>query len=93
MAELCHFSQWGTCPHTAPDHAPGLRHARRCTVKNWRYLLSKLIPVPMRSSYKAVPADGDPFPEKATWVQWRGRTFAVRRHPNPASCPPFAHTH
>jgi hypothetical protein len=42
------------------------------------YLLSKLIPVPMRSTY-GVCADGEvTHHEHATWVQWRDRIFRHR---------------
>lgn len=46
------------------------------------YLLSKLIPVPMRSTYGVVNADGaDPGHEYATWWQWRGRIWRHRTEP------------
>ncbi len=46
-------------------------------IRNWRYHLSKLVPVPMRSTYSASDgiAERD---ERASWWQWRGRVFAHR---------------
>lgn len=41
-----------------------------------RYFLSKFIPVPMRSTYKAAAGV---VPERATWWQFRGRIFWHRR--------------
>lgn len=42
------------------------------------YRLSKLIPVPMRSTY-GQRHDGDPITwYRATWVQWRGHIWRHR---------------
>lgn len=43
-----------------------------------RYLLSKIVPVPMSSHYRvAVPGRGldVSIPQHSTWWQWRGRIF------------------
>lgn len=45
------------------------------------YLLSKLIPVPMRSSYETTEANArlaGPRRERATWWQWRGHVYRHR---------------
>lgn len=36
------------------------------------YRLSKLIPVPMRSTYGVEAGSGDVREERARWWQWRG---------------------
>ena len=41
-----------------------------------RYRLSKLIPVPMRSTVST--ADGR---WHINWLQWRDRPYRIRRHP------------
>lgn len=43
-----------------------------------RYLLSKIIPVPMRTRYGLVEADGSTSRWTASWVQFRGRIFRHR---------------
>lgn len=43
------------------------------------YLLSKLIPVPMRSTYGVCAENGVVTArEHATWWQWRDRIFRLR---------------
>lgn len=39
-----------------------------------RYLLSKIIPVRMRSSYGVVTSTGV-VPQRSDWWQWRGRAY------------------
>ena len=45
---------------------------------NVRYLLSKVVPVPMRSTYQVHPDKGSDYPERSTWWQWRGRVYRYR---------------
>lgn len=42
------------------------------------YMLSKIIPVPMRSTYRVEPGDQR---ETTTWWQWRDRIWRVRTVP------------
>lgn len=59
------------------DHAgPRPDHGRLTTAV--RYLLSNLIPVPMRSRYGMRHDDGPITWYRATWVQWRHRIFRHR---------------
>ncbi|MGH9005874.1 MAG: hypothetical protein ACRDYV_22335 [Acidimicrobiia bacterium] len=45
--------------------------------RNTRYLLSKLIPIPMRSTY-GVDDAGKKRRQRARWWQWRGRIYRHR---------------
>jgi len=40
------------------------------------YLLSKILPMPMRTSYCVGDENGPR--QRSTWVQWRGRAFRHR---------------
>lgn len=40
------------------------------------YLLSKFVPVLMRSTYRVVGQEGR---ESCTWIQWRGRCLVIGR--------------
>lgn len=49
--------------------------------RDWRYHLSRLVPIPMRTTYRV--SNGGPWrAESARWVQWRGRI--MRHHVTPA---------
>lgn len=50
-------------------------------MRNWRYLLSKAIPVLMRSKYGLVEDDGTVTHWRTRWVQWRDRYWMQRTWP------------
>lgn len=48
--------------------------------QDWRYNLTKLVPVPMRITYEVIDGDST-WREHASWVQWRGRILRHRITP------------
>jgi hypothetical protein len=50
-------------------------------LRNIRYHLSQVVPMPFRSTYGVHNGDTGQLVgmERSTWVQWRGRIFRHRR--------------